>query len=138
MTKHRRYSRKRGQRRNRRASRKMRGGENLTREQFNDELHTFLQSKNRDTGDDGSVVGDIDEFDEPEPIPIGGKRRRITKRKTNKKKTKKNNNRKTLKHRKRRYSGGADNFRMTTENNISPYDNQNDKDTAVTLAKKLR
>ena len=35
MTKHRRYSRKRGQRRNRRASRKMRGGENLTREQFN-------------------------------------------------------------------------------------------------------
>jgi len=234
MTKHRRYSRKRGQRRNRRASRKMRGGENLTREQFNDELHTFLQSKNRDTDDaevinrffnyyerthnlervigalelifnlvpnstleeilndwdnlddttflseghsidddenilnqtfgsqssdseqsidnlsiietddDGSVVGDIDidvdEFDEPEtePIPIGGKRRRITKRKTNKKKTKKNNNRKTRKHRKRRYSGGADNFRMTTENNISPYNNQNDKDTAVILAQKLR
>ena len=221
MTKHRRYSRKRGQRRNRRASRKMRCGENLTREQFNDELHTFLQSKNRDTDDaevinrffnyyerthnlervigalelifnlvpnstleeilndwdnlddttflseghsidddenilnqtfgsqssdseqfidnlsiietDGSVVRDIDE-----PIPIGGKRRRITKRKTNKKKTKKYNNRKTRKHRKRRYSGGADNFRMTTENNISPYNNQNDKDTAVILAQKLR
>jgi len=27
---------------------------------------------------------------------------------------------------------------MTTENNISPYNNQNDKDTAVILAQKLR
>jgi hypothetical protein len=34
MEKHRRYSRKRSQRRNRRASRKMRGGEKLTRQEF--------------------------------------------------------------------------------------------------------
>jgi hypothetical protein len=51
MAKHRRYSRKRSQRRNRRASRKMRGGEILDEQEFYTKIHEFLQEKGKDTDD---------------------------------------------------------------------------------------
>jgi hypothetical protein len=198
MAKHRRYSRKRSQRRNHRASKKMRGGvdinipnsdmsidfetaippgsyepsqdslgnisfdisetgpgldtDDLDVTQNSDFANTTVeslpsqQSLNLDdsfstiqTDDmDDSIVGDIDEFDEPDTPPFGGKRRKrkTSKRRTNKRKSKKTN--KTRKHRRKSYRGGAETFTMTTQNNMSPYDNQNDKDTAVILAQKLR
>lgn len=216
MAKHRRYSRKRGQRRNRRASRKMRGGVDTPQNsdmsidfetaippgtpgqnspdislngisnisfQSNDtplniaDLNGTVNSDEGNTSiesnlsansqqqfvpdadisvieddNNGSIVGDLDEFDEPGFVfsddeddsgntsmeSSGGKRRkrRTSKRRTNKRKSKKT--KKTRKHRKRRHYGGADTYTMTTQNNMSPYDNQNDKDTAVILAQKLR
>lgn len=234
MAKHRRYSRKRGQRRNRRASRKMHGGVSqddaqfLNNNGFNEEQIEYLITQHPDmdiafiqlslagnnppffpeaqTPDqiiaalqaidadidnadeslnttreaisqysnnslnnslNNSGLSDIssiqlaeeenfDEFDQPDIVfsdsenedngdsynsintsmeSTGGKRRKrkTSKRITNKRKMK--NSKKTRKHR-RRYRGGANN--LTTETNMIPYDNQNDKDTAVILAQKLR
>lgn len=218
MAKHRRYSRKRNQRRNRRISMKMRGGINtpqnsdmsidletaippgtpgqnslddigfnmsnissqsdtpLTIGQLNvtpnsDEGNTSVESNlsansqqlfdpNNSISDISVIEGDENNYLEDEPgilfsddeddeddmnisgntsiESIGGKRRkrRTNKRRTNKRKSKKQ--KKTRKHRRSHHRGGAETFTMTTQNNMSPYDNQNDKDTAVILAQKLR
>jgi len=99
-------------------------GENEELDQYDEPDFVFSDSENEDSGNTSMES-------------TGGKRKRKTsKRRTNKRKSKKT--KKTRKNRRKISRGGAETFTMTTQTNISPYDNQNDKDTAVILAQKLR
>ena len=135
MAKHRRYSRKGDQRRNRRISRKMKGGIANDDESLNTTISQYSINSLNDSGfsnissiygtedEPGVLFSDIDSvYDDDNSgntsvASTGGKRRKIktSKRRTNKRKSK--TQKKTRNHRRRRHYGGRG---FTTQEETSP------------------